>query len=306
MMPERRSPPAGTCLPRPADRRGIAAGSAGLLSQLVFTAGWLTAGTWQPPGYSPVKDTISDLMARTAPHALVPLVTLMLAGAGTAAFALAGLRPALAAAGRVAAYAPWFLGFSALGLGNLLSFAQIPCQAGVGCTLHQAMSGFGGTVDATGGVIVAIVAAVAPFPMARRMRNVAGWQRLARPSLLAGVMMFTCLVASGLGATAPVHGLLQRAAATTGAIWAAVLAANLIRVSCGAGAGQRVTARRPRSPRRELPDARTPRRQPGEAPDGTPADRHKPRCRPGHEKRLQRPPWQPSAKGPMRGDDRRM
>jgi hypothetical protein len=241
MIPCRRSPAARTCLPRP----GIAAGSAGLLSQVVFTVGWLAAGTWQPPGYSPVKDTISDLMARTAPHALVPLVTLMLAGAGTAVLALAGLRPALAAAGRVAVYAPWFLGLSALGLGNLLSFAQIPCQAGVGCTLHQAMSSFGGTVDATGGALVAVMAAVAPFPMARRMRRVVGWQRLARPSLLAGAAMFACLVASGLGATAPVHGLLQRAAATIGATWAAVLAANLIRVSRGAAAGQPATARRP-------------------------------------------------------------
>jgi hypothetical protein len=156
---------------------------------------------------------------------------LMLAGVGTAVFALVGLRPALAAAGRVAVYAPWFLGLSALGLGNLLSFAQIPCQAGVGCTQHQAMSGFGGTVDATGGVIVALIGAVAAFPMARRMRNVAGWQRLARPSLLAGAAMFACLVASGLGATTPVHGLLQRAAATIGNVWVAVLAANLIQVS---------------------------------------------------------------------------
>lgn len=246
MMPGRKTS-VTACLPGPAGRRGIAAGAAGVLAQAVFTAGWAAAGTWQPPGYSPVRDTISDLMARTAPHALVTLAILMLAGIGTAFFALAGLRPALATAGRVAPYAPWFLGLSFLGLGSLLSFAQIPCQAGVGCTLHQAMSGFGGTVDLTGGVVVALIGAVAPLPMARRMRSVAGWQRLARPSLLAGAVTFTCLVASGLGAAAPVQGLLQRAAATAGAVWAAVLAANLIRVSRGAAADQRVTAQRPRS-----------------------------------------------------------
>lgn len=83
----------------------------------------------------------------------------MLAGAGTAVFALAGLRPALAAAGRVALHAPRLQGLLALGLGNLLSFAQIPCLDGVGCTQHQVMSGFGGTLDATGGVIVALMAA---------------------------------------------------------------------------------------------------------------------------------------------------
>jgi hypothetical protein len=247
MMPGRRYPAARTCPPGLADRRGIAAGAAGLLAQAVFTAGWAAAGTWQPPGYSPVRDTISDLMARTAPHAFVTLVILMLAGIGTGFFALGGLRPALAPAGRVAPYAPWFLGLSFLGLGSLLSFAQIPCQAGVGCTLHQAMSGFGGTVDLTGGAAVALIGAVAPFPMARRMRSVAGWQRLARPSLLAGVVTLTCLVASGLGAAAPAQGLLQRAAATAAAIWAAVLAANLIRVSRAAAPGQPLTARRPRS-----------------------------------------------------------
>lgn len=160
----------------------------------------------------------------------------MLAGLGTAVFALVGLRPVLAPAGRVAVSAPWFLGLSALGLGNLLSFAQIPCQAGVGCTVHQALSGFGGTVDATGGALVAVMAAVAPFPMARRMRRVANWQWLVRPSLLAGAAMFGCLLASRLDATTPVHGLLQRAAATTGAIWAVALAANLIRVSREAAA----------------------------------------------------------------------
>lgn len=230
MMPGRKPPDIRVCL-RPADRRGTLAGAAGLLAQAVFTAGWAAAGTWQPPHYSPVRDTISDLMARTAPHAFVTLVILMLAGTGTALFALVGLRSALAPAGRVAPYAPWLLGLSVLGLGSVLSFAQIPCQAGVGCSLHQAMSGFGGTVDLTGGAVVALIGAVAPFPMARRMRTVVGWERLARPSLLAGAVAFTCLVASGLGVAAPVQGLLQRVAATVAAVWAAVLAANLIRVS---------------------------------------------------------------------------
>jgi hypothetical protein len=166
MMPERRSPAARTCLPRPADRRAIAVGSVGLLSQGVYLAGWLAAGTWQPPGYSPVKDTI--------------------------------------------------------------------------------------TLDATGGGIVAVMVCVAPFPMARRMRDVAGWQRLVRPSLLAGAAMFACIVTmdlgvAGLGAAASVLGLVERVGATIGNIWAAVLAVNLIRVSRGATAGQRVAVRQPRS-----------------------------------------------------------
>lgn len=221
-----------------ADRRGIILGSVGLVSQAVFTAGWIAAGTWQPSGYSTIRDTISDLTAKTAPHALAVLLILMFAGLGTAGFALAGLRPALAPARQVAAYAPWFLAFSALGLGNLVSFAQIQCQAYVDCTLHQAMSGFGGAVDSTAGSVVALMAAVAPFPTARRMRNVPGWQWLVRPSLLAGAVTFGCILATGLGTTASVHGLLQRIAATIAAGWTAALAANLIRISRAAAQRQ--------------------------------------------------------------------
>jgi hypothetical protein len=169
-------------------------------------------------------------MAQTAPHAWVPITALMVAGAGTGVFALAGLRPALRAAGRTGAYAPWMLALSALALGNLLSFLQIPCQSGVACSSHQAMSTFGGIQDVVGGVIVVLLLAVTPFPMARRMSAVSGWERLARPSLLVGVVLLGCYVSMGLGATTAVHGLLERVIATVGAGWTAVLAANLIRV----------------------------------------------------------------------------
>jgi hypothetical membrane protein len=105
-------------------------GAIGVVSQILFMAGWLIPETWQPQGYSIVRDTISDLMARTAPHAEIPVTLLITAGIGTMLFALLGLRPALRGAGRTAYYAPWMLAFSALGFGNVLSFLRIPCQSG--------------------------------------------------------------------------------------------------------------------------------------------------------------------------------
>lgn len=205
-------------------------GVVGIVSQILFMAGWLIPPIWQPEGYSPVRDTISDLMARTAPHAEVPVTLLITAGIGTMLFALLGLRPALRAAGRTAFYAPWMLAFSALGFGNVLSFLQIPCQTAV-CGAHEAVSTFAGAQDVIGGVVVITLLAISPFPMSRRLKETPGWQRLGAPSLLTGVAVMACYLAFGLHSTSAIHGLLERGVATIGAGWTAVLAIHLIRTA---------------------------------------------------------------------------
>ncbi|GII52708.1 hypothetical protein Pth03_10970 [Planotetraspora thailandica] len=219
--PDRRSTP---------DRALTAFGIIGLASQILFMAGWLIPASWQPHSYSIVRDTISDLMARTAPHAEVPVTLLIAAGIGTMLFALFGLRPALRAAGRTAFYAPWMLAFSALGFGNILSFLQIPCQSGV-CGAHQATSTFAGAQDVIGGVVVVTLLAISPFPMSRRLKETPGWQRLGGPSLLTGLAVMASFIAFGLHSTAAIHGLLERAVATIGSGWTAVLAVHLIRTA---------------------------------------------------------------------------
>jgi len=219
--PDRRTEP---------DRTLTAFGVIGLVSQILFMAGWLIPASWQPRGYSVVRDTISDLMARTAPHAEVPVTLLIAAGIGTMLFALLGLRPALRAAGRTAFYAPWMLAFSALGFGNVLSFLQIPCQTGV-CGPHQAASTFAGAQDVIGGVVVVTLLAISPFPMSRRLKETPGWQRLGGPSQLTGLAVMACFIAFGLHSTAAIHGLLERGVATIGSGWTAVLAVHLIRTA---------------------------------------------------------------------------
>src|SRR5580698_670016 len=64
-------------------RHLLAWGAVGVIAQVAFVAGWLIADTWQRPGYSSIKNSISDLQAATAPHAWFPI----------ACFAVGGLAP---------------------------------------------------------------------------------------------------------------------------------------------------------------------------------------------------------------------
>ena len=78
----------------------LAWGAVGVVAQVAFVAGWLIADTWQRPGYSSIKNSISDLQAATAPHAWFPIACSAVGGLGTFGFAVFGLRPALARAGQ--------------------------------------------------------------------------------------------------------------------------------------------------------------------------------------------------------------
>lgn len=143
------------------DRQLLAWGVIGVLAQAAFLAGWLIAEMWQGPRYSPVADTISDLQAATAPHYWFPLACFAAGGLGTFGFAVLGLRPALAGAGRTAARAPWMLACAALALGN--SFPLIPCRlADPGCTAHHQLYSPGGLTDAVVSGIAFLVLALTP------------------------------------------------------------------------------------------------------------------------------------------------
>ena len=88
-------------------------------------------------------------------------------GLGTFAFVVFGLRPALAGAGSIAAYAPWMLAVSALAPGN--SFPQIPCRlADPGCTANYQLQSAGGLTDAVVASTAFAVLAITPFPLWRR------------------------------------------------------------------------------------------------------------------------------------------
>jgi hypothetical protein len=201
-----------------------------VVAQVVFSAGWVIAETWQGPRYGPIQDTISDMQAATAPHAWFPILCFAFGALGTFGFAVFGLRPALAEAGAVAAFAPWMLAFSALALGN--SFPLIPCRlSDPGCTATVQLLSPGGLTDAIGAGLAFFVLAFTPIPLWRRMAVLPGWRRL-QPVMLAarilGPVSYVLLAVSSSIASMPAVGLVERVLATTCVLWICALAINLI------------------------------------------------------------------------------
>lgn len=219
-------------------RPGLARGShlrawgvLGVIAQVAFVAGWLIAETWQGPHYSVVTDTISDMEAVTAPHAWFPIACFAVGGAGTFCFAVFGLRPALAGAGRTAAYGPWLLALAGLAVGN--PFPLIPCELPApGCTAHQQLYSPGGMTDAIVATAALLVLAFTPRPLWERMKVLPEWRRL-RPVMttarVACPLCFILLSVASLAGTAA--GLAERALAASLTLWIGALAVRLICVS---------------------------------------------------------------------------
>jgi Protein of unknown function (DUF998) len=209
----------------------IAWGALGVIAQAAFMAGWLAAETWQGPRYSAVTDTISDMQAATAPHAWFPIACFATGGIGTFCFAVFGLRPALAGAGRVAAHAPWMLALAGLAIGN--SFPLIPCGLSQpGCTTHHQLYSPGGMTDAIVATAAFLVLAFTPGPLWERLKLLPQWRRLKPVMTTARVLCPLCfllLCAAALTGTA--QGLAERALATSIVLWIAALAVTLIRAS---------------------------------------------------------------------------
>ena len=208
-------------------RHMLAWGAVGVIAQVAFVAGWLIADTWQRPGYSSIKNSISDLQAATAPHAWFPIACFAVGGLGTFGFAVFGLRPALGRAGKIAAYAPWMLAVAGLAIGN--SFPLIPCQRiAAGCTAHVQLHSPGGMTDAIVATIAFAVLVATPFPLWRRLKALPEWRRL-KPVMMAarviGPICFILLVAFSNSGPA---GLAERILAATLSLWISALAITLI------------------------------------------------------------------------------
>jgi hypothetical protein len=194
-------------------------------------AGWLIAETWQGPRYSSIKYTISDLQAATAPHVWFPITCFAIGGIGTFCFAVFGLRPALAEAGKLAAHAPWMLAFSALALGN--SFPLVPFRlADPGASAHAQLFSAGGMTDAIVSSAAFIVLILTPFPLWRRLAALPEWRRL-KPVLLAarflGPLCWTLLSVASIFERA--QGLMERLLVTVCVLWVGALALNLLVVA---------------------------------------------------------------------------
>jgi hypothetical membrane protein len=203
-------------------------GVVGLIAQVAFMAGWLIAETWQGPRYNPIRYTISDLQAATAPHVWFPITCFAIGGVGTFAFAVFGLRPALARAGKVAACAPWMLAFSALALGN--SFPLIPFRLiDPGATAARQLHSAGGLTDAIASSLAFVVLVLTPFPLWRRLASLAEWRRLRPVMMAARILGPLCFVAMAISSSVvSVQGLAERILVTVCVAWVVALALTLI------------------------------------------------------------------------------
>ena len=231
MIDQRGSATCGSDVSSRGPRRSLAWGVVGVIAQITFMAGWLIAETWQGPRYSSIKYTISDLQAATAPHAWFVISCFAIGGIASFLFAVFGLRPALAKAGAVRAYAPWVLAVSALALGN--SFPQIPCRlADAGCSAHYQLNSAGGMTDAIVSSIAFLVLAFTPVFLGPRIAAVAEWRHIQRIVAVARIVLPLSFVVLGIASNgSAVQGLAERVLATVCVLWIGVLAVTLISVA---------------------------------------------------------------------------
>lgn len=210
-------------------RRGRTRGRArwgivGAAAQVIFVGGWFVADFLQGARYSAIRYDISEMGSLTAPHAWLLLVCQGLAGIGTVAFALLGLRPALPITATAGRSGPWLLALSALGLDNISdAFFRLDCRTVDGC----AGVSWHAQIHNVVGTITIVVLVIVPFVLARRLRRAPQWVDLALPSVIVGVVLVAALAATLATHDAGYEGLSQRILVLIAAAWAAALAVRL-------------------------------------------------------------------------------
>ena len=153
----------------------LAWGVVGVVAQVVFTAGWVIAETWQGPRYSPITNTISDLQARTAPHVWFPILCFAAGAVGTFGFAVFGLRPRSPRRGRLPCSPRGCWRSPRWRSAN--SFPLIPCRLpDPGCTANVQLLSPGGLTDAIVAGLAFLVLALTPFPLGRRLAALPSWR----------------------------------------------------------------------------------------------------------------------------------
>lgn len=164
-----------------------------------------------------------------APSPWVLLIPQGVAGACTIGFGLLGFRPSLAGVrGRTLSTVLLILPF---GVGNLTSpLFRLDCRVADGCTEVETITSWHATVHSALGALL-LVAAVAPFVVARCLSRSPRWVGLARPSRSFGIAIAVSLVAAIVRGGTQVAGLAQRTFVPLTTAWLALLAWWLLRLS---------------------------------------------------------------------------
>jgi hypothetical membrane protein len=201
----------------------------GMTAQVLFVAAWLVAASWQGPRYSVLRHSISDMYARSAPHALFLLIVITLCGAATIGFAVWAVWPALRPAGRAATVGSALLALSVAGLGDLLTlFERVACRmADPGCTAARALSSTGGKLDDVFTTIGLVLLVLAGLFLAHAMARLPSWQAWAWPARAAAVLLL--VVGAAAAVNSGLSGLFERLFAAAAAAAVAALAAGILR-----------------------------------------------------------------------------
>lgn len=162
---------------------------------------------------------------------LVSITCFAIGGLGSFGFAVFGLRPALAKAGKIAAYGPWMLAFSALALGN--SFPLIPFRlVDPGATAHAQLFSAGGMTDAIVSSIAFLVLVLTPYPLWRRLAVLPEWRVLKPLLMTARILDLICWTLLGVSSILGyAQGLMERILVSVCVLWVGALAVTLISVS---------------------------------------------------------------------------
>lgn len=208
----------------------------GVVGPLLFVAVFLVESAFHPPGYDPVRHTVSAFVLGDS--GWVQRVSFLVSGGLVLASAV-GLRPALARLGG-GRWAPVLIGLFGGGLMGAGIFATDPVAAGVTAAAPYPL-GAAVTADRTVpgvlhdlfGVPAFIGLPIACGVVAYRMA-VAGRRAWAAYSAATAVAFSACFVLSAIAlrqpsSIAPVGGLLQRVTIVLGWTWLAALAFSLFR-----------------------------------------------------------------------------
>jgi hypothetical protein len=185
-----------------------------IAAQLLFVGGTLVLGAIEGHGYSAGRHDISDLGALTAHHATAARLIVGIAGAVTIAFALLVLRPSLRAANGREPVGPWLVALSLPGFDTMSdAFFRLDCRAAdAGCTMAEATASWHGKAHIACFVIAALATVAAPFVLAYRMRRVEGWQDLAVPTRIFGILTIVALAVTAATTGTAAQGWTQRGA----------------------------------------------------------------------------------------------
>jgi Protein of unknown function (DUF998) len=203
-----------------------------IAAQLLFVGGMLVLGAIEGDGYSAGRHDISDLGALTAQHATAARLIVGIAGAVTIAFALLVLRPSLRAANGRAPVGAWLVALSLPGLDTMSdAFFRLDCRAAdAGCTMAEATASWHGKAHIVCFVIAALATVAAPFALAHRMRKVDGWQDLAVPTRIFGILTIVALAVTAATTGTPAQGWTQRGAIVLVALGIGALARRVLKV----------------------------------------------------------------------------